>query len=112
MKKLIFKLLFWIFIILFIIFSIILGLGYLKYKNAVNNISLIDKVQETFNLTNEDCMPSRAGLCRFGNTSSPSIWYELTFLERTEVLQKHDRILQMAFGSGIKANTLVWRKIN
>ena len=46
MKKLILKILFWIFIIIFIIFSIILGLGYLKYKNAVNNISLADKVQK------------------------------------------------------------------
>ena len=46
MKKLIFKLLFWIFIILFIIFSIILGLGYLKYRQATDRISLIDKVQE------------------------------------------------------------------
>ena len=46
MKKLIFKLLFWIFIILFIIFSIILGLGYLKYKEAVNKISVLDKVQK------------------------------------------------------------------
>ena len=46
MKKLILKILFWIFIIIFIIFSIILGLGYLKYKKATDNISLIDKVQE------------------------------------------------------------------
>ena len=46
MKKLLFKLLFWILFILFIIFSIILGLGYLKYKDAVSTISLMDKVQE------------------------------------------------------------------
>lgn len=46
MKKLIFKLLFWIFIILFLIFSIILGLGYLKYKNAIDKISIVDKVQK------------------------------------------------------------------
>lgn len=46
MKKLIFKLLFWIFVILFIIFSIILGLGYLKYKNAINEISIADKVKQ------------------------------------------------------------------
>lgn len=46
MKKLIFKLLFWIFVILFIIFSIILGLGYLKYRQATNKISIIDKVNE------------------------------------------------------------------
>jgi len=46
LKKLIFKLLFWFFIILFIIFSIILGLGYLKYKEATDNISLIEKVEK------------------------------------------------------------------
>ena len=46
MKKLIFKLLFWFFIILVIIFSIILGLGFLKYKKATDDISLTDKVQE------------------------------------------------------------------
>lgn len=46
MKKLLFKLLFWIFVILFIIFSIIFGLGYLKYKNAIDEISIADKVNE------------------------------------------------------------------
>ncbi len=46
MKKFIFKLLLWIFIILFIIFSIVFGLGYLKYKEAIDEIPLIDKVQE------------------------------------------------------------------
>ena len=46
MKKFIFKLFFWIFIILLIIFSIILGLGYLKYKEAVDKISVTDRVQE------------------------------------------------------------------
>lgn len=46
MKKLLFKLLFWILIILFIFFSIIFGLGYLKYKNSIDKISIIDKVQQ------------------------------------------------------------------
>lgn len=46
MKKLILKTLLWIFIILFIICSLILGLGYLKYKEATDKISVIDKVQE------------------------------------------------------------------
>ena len=73
---------------------------------------VIDAVQKEFELTNEDCMSSRAGLCQSGNTSSPSIWYELTFIERTNMLKKGDKLLQMAFGSGIKANTCVWEKIN
>jgi len=46
MKKLIFKIFICILIILFIIFSIVLGLGYLKYKKATNNISLTYKVEE------------------------------------------------------------------
>lgn len=46
MKKFIIKLLFWIFIILFIIFSIIFGLGYLKYKNAITELSITDKINE------------------------------------------------------------------
>ena len=52
MKKLILKLLFWIFLILFIIFSIIFGLGYFKYKNAIDEISIIDKVNKIRNNEN------------------------------------------------------------
>ncbi len=46
MKKLILKILLWFFIILFIICSLVLGLGYLKYKEATDKISVIDKVKE------------------------------------------------------------------
>lgn len=46
MKRLILKILFWVFIILFIIFSIILGLGYFKYKDAIDKTSVSDIVQE------------------------------------------------------------------
>ena len=52
MKRFIFKLLFWIILLLFILFSIIVGLGYLKYKNAIDEISLIDKVKEVRNNDN------------------------------------------------------------
>ncbi len=46
MKKFIFKIILWIFIILLFIFSIFTGLGYLKYREAISNIPLADKVQE------------------------------------------------------------------
>lgn len=46
MKKFIFKIFLWIFIILLLIFLIIAGLGYFKYREAIKEISLIDKVQE------------------------------------------------------------------
>ncbi len=52
MKKLIFKIFIWIFIILLLVFLIFTGLGYLKYKKATNNISLLDKVEEIRQMDN------------------------------------------------------------
>lgn len=46
MKKFIFKLLLWFFIIVLIIGSGILGLGYFKYKQAIENLSLQDAILE------------------------------------------------------------------
>ena len=52
MKKFIFKLFIWIFIPLLIVFSIIIGLGYLKYKNAIDKISLNDAILKIQNKDN------------------------------------------------------------
>ncbi len=55
LKKLIFKILFWTFIILFITFSILFGLGYLKYREAIEKLSLqniVQEVREKDNYTN------------------------------------------------------------
>ena len=46
MKKFILKLILWFFILLFVLFSIVLGLGYLKYKNAIRNLSLENAISE------------------------------------------------------------------
>lgn len=44
MKKLIFKIFLWVFILLFLIFSVILGLGFFKYKEATDKVSIADMV--------------------------------------------------------------------
>lgn len=49
MKKFIFKLILWIFLLLIILFSAISGLGYLKYKEAINNLNLNDAILEIQN---------------------------------------------------------------
>lgn len=49
MKKVVLKILLWTFIIIFIIFSIFLGLGYLKYKEATDNISISNTIDEIRN---------------------------------------------------------------
>ena len=52
MRKLFFKLIFWILILLLLVLSVIIGLGYIKYKEAINNISLHDKIEEIRNQEN------------------------------------------------------------
>lgn len=47
-------------------------------------------------------------LCRYGNTSSSSIWYELKYVRENMKLERGQRVLQLAFGSGFKCNSAVW----
>ena len=73
--------------------------------------AIVDGIQDALKLTDEDCMPSRATLYRFGNTSSSSVWYEMKFIERVDTLKRGDRVWQIAFGSGLKCNSVVWEKL-
>ncbi|EPS61363.1 hypothetical protein M569_13435, partial [Genlisea aurea] len=71
--------------------------------------SVLDELQRNLNLTNNNMEPSRAVLHRFGNLSSSSIWYQLAYLEGKARVKKGDRVWQLAFGSGFKCNSAVWR---
>lgn len=52
MKKFIIKLILWILIVFILSFSACVGLGYLKYKNAIDKLSLTDAVEEIRNKEN------------------------------------------------------------
>ena len=41
--------------------------------------------------------------------SSSSIWYELSFSETYDLIKRGDRVWQIAFGSGFKCNSAIWR---
>ncbi|KAK9841814.1 hypothetical protein WJX81_004744 [Elliptochloris bilobata] len=70
---------------------------------------VLDELEKQLKLTPEAMAPSRAALHRYGNVSSSSIWYVLAQIETTQGVKRGDRVWQIAFGSGFKCNSAVWK---
>lgn len=88
------------------------------YKRAFEHFCMhaasrevLDHLQQNLDLTDANLEASHAVLHRFGNTSSSSIWYELAYLESKGKVRAGDRVWQLAFGSGFKCNSAVWRAV-
>jgi hypothetical protein len=92
--------------------------------------AVIDAIENNLSLPSHMLEPSRLSLYRYGNVSSASIWYELELVAEygnmcgaqredgalppggeaaRRPLRKGDRIWQIAFGSGFKCNSAVWK---
>ncbi|CAL6021155.1 3-ketoacyl-CoA_synthase [Hexamita inflata] len=72
---------------------------------------VLDAMQKQFNLSDGQIAASRASLFKYGNTSSPSIWYSLAYHEQTNSVLKNNIIWQVAFGSGFKCNSIIWKAL-
>jgi 3-ketoacyl-CoA synthase len=70
---------------------------------------VIDAIEKDFNFPEHITKPSREILYYYGNQSSASIWYIFKHIHPN--VTRGQKVWQMTFGSGFKANSLVWKRL-
>lgn len=72
---------------------------------------MLDGVAEKLDLDDWYMEPSKMTLHRFGNTSSSSVWYVMAYLEAKGRVKQGDKVWQIALGSGLKCNSVIWKSL-
>ncbi|KAF8404474.1 hypothetical protein HHK36_009359 [Tetracentron sinense] len=73
--------------------------------------AVIEQVGRVLRLKDDVTESARMCLHRFGNTSSSLVFYELAYFEAKGKVKKGDRMWMLAFGTGFKVCSLVWRSL-
>ncbi|XP_031117562.1 3-ketoacyl-CoA synthase 17-like [Ipomoea triloba] len=71
--------------------------------------AVIEQVGRVLRLSDSVTEPARMTLNRFGNTSSSLVFYELAYFEAKQRVKKGDKMWMIAFGTGFKVGSLVWK---
>lgn len=74
--------------------------------------AVIEQVGRVMSLGEEATEPARMALHRFGNTSSSLVMYELAYFEAKGMVRRGDRMWMLAFGTGFKIGSLVWKSLS
>lgn len=71
--------------------------------------AVIEQVGRVLRLSEEVTEPARMSLNRFGNTSSSLVFYEMAYFEAKKRVKTGDKMWMIAFGTGFKVCSLVWK---
>lgn len=78
----------------------------------VGGKAVIEQVSRVLKLSDEVTEAAKMTLNRFGNTSSSLVFYELAYFEAQKgKVKKGDKMWMIAFGTGFKVGSLVWKWI-
>ncbi|KAK2077855.1 hypothetical protein QBZ16_003723 [Prototheca wickerhamii] len=72
---------------------------------------VVEGLSKQLGLSLKQMAPSANTLYWYGNTSSSTIWYSFGYCEAVPGVQRGERVWQVAFGSGFKCNSAVWRAL-